>query len=365
MARLIVLLVLIGFHNSSIAQVRNNNIQNRLTLEIGSDPIFSSTAKSDVEWRCVNKALTNKCLVYHNDQWFNFTVSVAGTYFINVSGQNCRDRQGLQLIIIEGNPCETKTYRVLHCIPQIRQDDVFVQLDSLKTKTQYLANIDGFLGDFCDFGIQLSKKPNGLPHSYQTLDTIKSQALRKGRLVNLTWSLQEEQIDNFQSFRVYRANPNGIKSDFIHEQSVSRNSYGAHVLNYSASDSLQKEGPYIYRIMGVQKQTQVPFLLVARVVEYTEPKPKAPPQRSVTLNLILEHKTIFKVLVYDVATQHVLRKQNLEFDKARDTVFEVDLGEFIDQGVKQFMILVTEIDSPEAQEFYFTLDGQDQLIKNY
>ena len=364
MTRLLVLLVVIGFYNSSIAQVRNNNIQNRLTLEVDSDPIFSSTAKSDVEWRCINKALTNKCLVYHNDQWFNFTVPVAGTYFINISGQKCKDKLGLQLIIIEGNPCETKTYRVLRCIPQIRQDDVFVQLDSLKPKIQYLANIDGFLGDFCDFGIQLSEKPNGLPRSYQTLDTIKSQALRKGHLVNLTWSLQEEQIDKYQSFRVYRAKPNAVKSDFIQEQPVSRNSYGAHVLYYSTSDSLQNEGTYIYRIMGIQKQTQVPFLLVVRVVEYTEPKSKAPPQRSVMLNLTLEDKTIFKVLVYDVATQHVLRKQNLEFDKTRDTDFEVDLGEFIDQGVKQFMILVTEIDSAEAQEFYFTLDGQHQLIKN-
>ena len=365
MTRCIVLLVVVGFYNFSIAQVRNNNIQNRLVLEINSDPVFSSTAKSDVEWKCINKALTNKCLVYHNDQWFNFKVPVAGTYFINISGQKCRDMRGLQIIIIEGNPCETKTYRILQCIPKIIQDDVYVQLDSLKPKTQYLVNIDGFLGDFCEFGIQIGEKPNGLPRSQLTLspDSLEAQTDRKGRLVNLTWKVNEEKIDFYQAFKVYRSVPNGIKSDFIQEQPVSRNSYGAYILDYSASDSLHREGTYIYKVLGIQKETQVPFLLVARVVEYAEPKPKTPQQRNVKLNLDFKDQTPFTVLIYDAVLQTMLQKQNVVFEKPRDYPFNIELGDFIDQGLKTFMILVTNSDTREALEFYYRLDGGGQFIK--
>lgn len=349
--------------NISIAQVSNNNIQNRLDLKLNADPTISSTAQSNVEWSCINKALTNKCIVYHNDQWFNFSVPFASTYFINFTGQKCRDMRGLQLIIIEGNPCETKTYRILYCISQIRQDDVFVQLDSLKPKTQYLLNIDGFLGDFCEFGIQISEKPNGLPRIYQPLDTIKVQRTLKGRLVNLAWVVSEDKIDQFHSFKIYRAKPNAIKSDFIQEQTVSRNSYGAYILNYTASDSLQNEGTYIYRILGIQTQTQFPFLLATEVITYSEPPSKDPLQRSVKLNLAFKDKTLFKLLVYDEATHSLLKKQIAEFDLTRDRPYEVDLSEFIDQGSKEFMILVSDADAREALQFYYKVDGHGRLIQ--
>ena len=359
----ILLLVMIG-SKILIAQVPNNNIQNRLTLDLNSRPIFSSTAQSTVEWKCINKALTNKCLVYHNDQWFNFSVPMAGTYFLNFSEQKCRDLQGLQLIVIEGNPCETKTYRILRCIPKISQDDVFLQLDSLKPETQYLANVDGFLGDFCEFGIQLSEKPDGLPRISQIPDTIKAQASRKGRLVNLEWTVDKDRIDQFQSFKVYRANPNAIKSDFMREQPVARNSYGAYILNYTATDSLQKEGTYIYRIVGIQKQTQFPFLLVARLVEYVEPTSKPVAQRKVSLKLNFTNRVPFSVVVYDDIAHSVLRKQVEEFDERKDRPFEINLGEFIDKGIKQFMILVSNDYTGETLEFSYRSDVQGRLIQN-
>ncbi len=362
MTRFLLFLVFVGLSEFSIAQVQNNNIQNRLVLDLNSDPVFSSTAQSTVEWECINKALTNKCLVYHNDQWFNFFVPVAATYFINISGQKCHDLRGLQLIVIEGNPCETKTYRVLQCIPRISQDDVFVQLDSLKPKTQYLMNIDGFLGDFCEFGIQYSNNPNGQPRSYQTLDTIKTQVSLKGRLVNLDWTVNEDRIDQFQSFKVYRAIPNGIKSDFINEQPVARNSYGAHILSYSSSDSLQKEGTYNYRIFGIQKQTQFPFLLATHVVEYQKPKIKVPLQKSIILDLNFKDKTSFKVLIYDETDHMLLRKEIQEFDEKTNRHFAIDLAEFIDKGLRQFMILISDEHAQEALQFYYFFNGE-QLIQ--
>lgn len=365
MTRLLFLLVIVGLSKIAIAQVSNNNIQNRLQLNLNSDPIFSSTAQSTVEWKCINKELTSKCLVYHNDQWFNFSVPIAGTYFINISGQNCRDMLGLQLIIIEGNPCETKTHRILQCIPKIKQDDLYIQLDSVKANTQYLVNIDGFLGDFCEFVIQISERPNGLPHTHlaQAPDSIKVKTIHKGRWVNLDWIVSEEKIDFYHSFKVYRSVPNGIKSDFINELFVSRNSYGAYILDYSASDSLHQEGTYIYNILGIQKETQVPFLLAARVVKYYEPKLKTPDQRSIKLNLDFEDKTPFTVLIYDAVSQTMLQKQNMLFEKPRDNPFKIELGDLIDQGLKKIMILVTNSYTREALEYYYKVNAHGQLIQ--
>ena len=363
MARFLLVLVIAGLSQLSIAQVLNNNIQNRLALKLNSDPVFSSTAQSTVEWECINKALTNKCLVYHNDQWFNFSVPSSGHYFINISGQKCRDLRGIQLIIIEGNPCERQTYRILHCIPQIRQDDVFVQLDSLKPEIQYLVNIDGFLGDYCEFGIQLSEKPIGLPRTFAALDTIKAQTSLKGRLVNLTWTVSENKIDQFQSFAIYRTLPKAIKSDFIKEQTVSRNSYGAYVLSYSATDSLQKGGTYEYRIFGIQKLTQLPFLLATRVVDYAEPKPKVLIQRSIILHLDFKEKTPFKVLIYDDIADALLKKFTTELEENKNHSLEIDLGEFIDNGLKQFMILVSDDNARQGLEFYYAVDEQGGLVK--
>ncbi|MBK5278034.1 MAG: hypothetical protein JJE09_04125 [Bacteroidia bacterium] len=365
MARHVLLFVLVGLTNSLVAQVKNNAIRNRIALDINADPTHSSTAQSDVEWGCINKALTNKCLVYHNDQWFNFSVPIEGTYFINLSNQNCRDLQGLQVILIEGNPCETKSYKIHSCLPKIRQEDVFIQIDSLKPSIQYLVNIDGFLDDQCSFGIQISDKPTGLPlrDSNLTYDTIPVIATLKGKIVNLSWSVTEEKIAMLESFKLYRGIHNAIKQDFIREIGATSNSYGAPVLYYSASDSLVKEGTYIYRIYGIQKQTQMPYLLVNRVVKYHEPKPKQQLQRSIKLNLKLADKTPFQVLVYDEATNTLLKKYKKEFDVTFDQQHEVDLGEFIDRGLRNFMILVADGNSRDALTLYYTFDLKGNLIQ--
>ena len=83
-----------GISFSLTAQVANNSISNRTELKLDDDWLHSNTANSSVEWRCVNKSLTNKCLVYHNDQWFQIKIrhnkskeSRQYNYAINESGE--------------------------------------------------------------------------------------------------------------------------------------------------------------------------------------------------------------------------------------------------------------------------------------
>lgn len=144
-------------------QVTQDNIANRINLSPDGEAISSTTAGSSVQWDCVNKRLTEKCLVYHNDQWYSFTVPQDGRYFINLSNQECLSHRGIQLLLIEGDPCVTESYRLIHCVPKLPLSDVYVALDSLVAGTPYLLNIDGFLGDFCSFDNQVGERAKGTP----------------------------------------------------------------------------------------------------------------------------------------------------------------------------------------------------------
>ena len=77
MTRVCLTFVLVGLISNVVAQVSNNSIDKRLGLVMDANPIASTAAESSVEWNCINKSLTSKCLVYHNDQWFDFVVDMS------------------------------------------------------------------------------------------------------------------------------------------------------------------------------------------------------------------------------------------------------------------------------------------------
>ena len=186
--------------NIANAQVVNDNISNGSRLILDSASIYSSTDEASVEWQCINKALTNKCLIYHNDQWFTFNVKSDGSYYLNISSQNCRDSRGIQAIVIEGDPCQVATYKIPYCIPRISQQNVFIELDGIRSNTRYLVNIDGIVGDFCDFNIQLSSRPAGLSGFARNLDTLKLSSSNYKNIVTLRWTLPKTYNDNIDAF---------------------------------------------------------------------------------------------------------------------------------------------------------------------
>ncbi|WP_460502567.1 hypothetical protein, partial [Hymenobacter agri] len=147
------------------AQVANDNIENRRVLQL-EETISSNTTGCTVQRSCVDERLTGKCIEYHNDQWFAFTPKTAGRYFVNIGGQKCRDVRGVQLVVLTGQPCQPATYRILSCTSLGTQDDVFVTLDSLRAGQPYLLDVDGYLKDFCQFTLQVSRTATGMPVSY-------------------------------------------------------------------------------------------------------------------------------------------------------------------------------------------------------
>lgn len=342
---------------SVFAQVANNNIEERLQLDLNK-PIRSSTAGANVQWKCINKALTNKCLVYHNDQWFQFIVPKAGNYFINISAQRCRDSKGVQMIIIEGNPCQVSTYKILECINQIRTEDVFVEVPSLKAGVQYLVNVDGFLGDFCEFNIELSDKPKGLPRKDVNLDTLKIESRIEQKVVTMKWTVDEKLAKEIREFKVIR------NSKVVAEIGLSRNAYGRATNEYNFTDTLKDAGVYGYNIYGVRESDDMPLLLSQRKFTVNSPVPPKEKQvlKVLPLRLMFKEHEMFKLRLYNYDGDHLLWKHEGE-SQGEGELFMIDPQPYVAYGLRKFQLLVLDADGNKTDEIYFRVGEDGAIIK--
>ncbi|MBC8082970.1 MAG: hypothetical protein H7Z21_07135 [Hymenobacter sp.] len=170
------------------AQVPNDNIEQRRTLQL-NETISSNTTGCTVQWAAVDEKLTGKCIEYHNDQWFEFTPRTAGCYYVNISGQQCRDTRGVQLVVLTGTPGQPATYSALSCTSLGSQDDVFVTLEGLRAGHPYLLDVDGYLKDFCEFRLAVSDKPHGVPAL--ALPPLTSVVPAADTLFTLRWNLTD------------------------------------------------------------------------------------------------------------------------------------------------------------------------------
>jgi hypothetical protein len=351
----VVILILAGVN--AFAQVSNNNIEDRLQLAFNK-PTHSTTAGASVQWKCINKALTNKCLVYHNDQWFSFNVDKPGNYYINISSQACRDSKGVQMIVIEGNPCQVSTYKILECISQIRTEDVFIELPSLKGNTEYLINVDGFLGDFCEFNIEFSNKPKGLPRIDVNLDTLKIDTRMEQKIVTMKWTIDEGMAKELREFKIVR------NSSVVGELNMGRNAYGVPNLAYEFIDTLKKEGNYKYNIYGVRSSDNIPLLLSQRkfTLESERVRQKSTAAKVLPLRMMFKEHDLFSLRLYNYDGDHLLWKHDGEA-QGEGELFMIDPQPYVEYGLRKFQLLVLDGDGNKVDEIYFRVDGDGVIIK--
>lgn len=246
------------------AQVTNDDIDHRIRLTAEAS-IVSSTTGCTVQWNCVDEQLTGKCIQYHNDQWFEFTPKTAGRYFVNISGQQCRDTRGVQLVVLTGTPCQPATYRVLTCSSLGSQDDVFVTLDSLKAGQSYLLNVDGYLRDYCQFNLAVSRTPRGLP------DAALPPAVdpQTNPVVTLRWTLPDS-LGSVQQFRVWRREAAAFQTTAQVTVAVVRSTYGTARTGYSWTDTLSTPGRYLYQVTAEATDGTPPALVQQQWYGYTK-----------------------------------------------------------------------------------------------
>jgi hypothetical protein len=359
----IISLVLLFGANTTHAQVSNNNIEGRLQLEFNK-PLHSSTAGADVQWKCINKALTNKCLVYHNDQWFSFRTGESGIFFLNIASQKCRDKQGVQLIIIEGNPCEVESYKILQCIPQIRTEDVFVELGNLKTNTEYLINVDGFLGDYCEFDLELSDRPKGLPRQPQNLDALKIESRMENKIVSMDWTIDENMAKELTTFRIVRQ-LNRQRAEVVGEISMGRNAYGLGSNKYQFTDTLESMGNYRYDIYGIRGSDDMPVLLSERKFTVETKKINPPENRIVKVlpvRMNFKEDAKFQLRLYNYDGDELLWKHSGE-SQGEGELFMIDPQPYVQYGLRKFQLLVLDAAGNKIEEIYFRVDGNGNVVR--
>jgi hypothetical protein len=341
------------------AQVSNNNIGSRTELILDAPAIHSSTANSSVEWDCVNKSLTNKCLIYHNDQWFHFTPQTSGKFYLNISSQQCRDLQGIQVVVIEGNPCEIKTYRILKCIPKVFQDDIFIELDSLQTNTLYLVNIDGFQNDFCELDIQLGRKPLGLPLQSNDLDALKLNAEVNKQTVLIQWHVEQKLHDQISHFELYRLKLGKVKSELRSTLYTNNNSLGSYNENYSYTDTLTENGKYQYKVIGVEKETQSRLLLDQ--IDINTIRENAPRKYKVAL-VPLSFRKKGDLEIFVINPDNDARLAAFTYEYIFPESFYVNLTKFVDNGMKKFWIKVKQVKTKETRHYTYQMNDSGELV---
>ena len=254
------------------AQVANDNIENRRGLR-AEETITSSTVGCTVQRGCVDERLTGKCIEYHNDQWFEFRPAVAGTYYVNIGGQRCRDVRGVQLVVLTGTPCQPATYRLLSCTSLGTQDDLFVPLPDLQAGQPYLLDVDGYLKDYCTFTLQVSGRARGLPVAAPPAMPPGPPAL--SRVVKLNWEVPDS-LPTARACRVLRRELHEFRAREVARVELTHNTFGRRRAAYTLPDTLPAPGQYLYQIVSEGEADDAPVLLSQQWRAYSRLRPIMP-----------------------------------------------------------------------------------------
>lgn len=351
MPRLIAATLLLITINAQLysAQVVNDQIENRLELPLNK-PLHSKTAHCTVEWGCVDESLTGKEVEYHNDQWFYFNTQLPKKHFINISSQRCRDQRGVQLVVIDGQPCQPETYEIVSCVSLATQDDIFVELKDLKKDHSYLVNIDGYLNDFCSFDIEVSDKPKGLPID---LDPIAQASFTtSAEAITINWQIPEGNDNAFNKYQIFRKEQKEKTHRLIDELEHERDTYGHFKRNYSYLDTLNRSEVYHYKIVAISPEQD--RLLIGDIIAHYKQRDK----NQLKLILTSTEKTSFEILIYDQKSERLLMSEFVELNdnlKANNyfKVVYYDMTDFKEYGFHSFKVVTINQKTEAKKEELF------------
>ena len=329
------------------AQVINNDIENRIELSTDGKPRTSNTSECTVQWDCVDQSLTGKCIQYHNDQWFFFNSETKAKLYVNITNQNCRDDRGVQVVILQGTPCEPLTYETKACVSLASQDDVFIRLDSLSPDEPYLINIDGYLNDFCEFQIDIAEKPKGIPAQLSD-HAVNFELKQVENKVGISWTNKGEIDKGFYLYEVYRRRSDRHKSTLIATVAHERNAYGVSKSDYFYQDTLKTNGTYHYKVVGISSEENS-YLLGENKVSMAQDKLA---NEWVTVALDFENNTPLRVLLLDRLTQKILLRQDLTF-KTENNELNLLVVPYVKLGVTTFEVVVVDMKTGERKIYFF------------
>ena len=352
MRTLVLLFSGILFLQISFGQVSNNEISNRIKLSLNNDWFSSSTRNASVEWDCINKILTSTCLVYHNDQWFTIVPPETGTYYVNIAKQKCSNQQGVQIVVLEGDPCKVDSYQLKMCISYTDQSDMYVQIDSLIGGKEYLLNIDGYLGDQCEFEIQFSTKKQGIPIQAKNVKYAELRFTPIDSVVSVQWFIPDSLVFMITKVSLYRKHEKEKSSEKVYSEALQRNAYGTTETTYVVSDTLRKKGQYTYSIYGHTVHDDV--ILMAKENFNFKPRGRAGSRitHKASIDFVAQHSGHVNVNVFDNVQERHLFSTTRRASKGRNSLV-LDLSDYVSEGVLFYKIIISDKNS--RQEHYYKI----------
>jgi hypothetical protein len=331
----LIVIYLTPFH-SVYSQVINDDIDNRINLEL-NEPFNSNTVNCSVQWDCVDESLTGRCIKYHNDQWFSFDSPPSGNHYLNISNQRCRDLYGVQIVVLKGTPCDTKSYEIFKCHSTGNRDDIFLDLSGLEPSQTYLVNIDGYLHDFCSFNIELSEVARGLPVEKE-FDTHVKTTYKPDSII-LSWRISKPISMAVDSFEIWRREPLEARHSLSRTIRIDRNTLGSAPLEYNFKDARSRGRQISYKIVGVSsdKKILVDELLVrddSIVVDNSE-------NNLINFKLDFKNGTPLTILIFNNENNALLQNSQLIFEQREHEQMSFYIGHLKDTGIRYYRVEIT------------------------
>jgi hypothetical protein len=282
-----------------------------------------------------------------------------GTYYLNIGNQLCRDENhGLQVLLIEGSPCLTSTYKIKKCIAKIYQDDLFIELDSLKQGIDYLLNIDGFLGDYCEFQIQLATQPQGFPQEMHAIDTESVVGTQREQHVHLKWTVEESLAAAINGIEIWRKEKSDKKYQQIKTMQLNKNTYGSIVNNYEYTDTIRKSGEYSYRIIGVDYDGKYDHTFAQKTI-YFQTKIKS---AEVTVPLNYVAGTPVKIIFFDPILGIVLKDYTFILESKMHQKLTLSLSDYISINSRRIDVVEQNLRTKKRIVYHYSVSPNGEVI---
>jgi hypothetical protein len=214
----------------------------------------------------------------------------------------------------------------------------------------YLLNVDGFLGDYCSFEIQLATKPSGIPEIISAVENNQQAVSTEGQRVHLTWNVSDSLLASMRDFDVYRKELKEKKFTLLANKNIQTNAAGAFVKDYSYHDSLFTYGVYEYMVLA--KSDNASIAVLQHQVTWAADKKAEYINHSVTLPLTFSKSGAIDVLIMDPFNDWVLQQYSTEFTFKNPTL-QLSLNPFYKKGMRQVKIKVKNSKTREVNIFYY------------
>ncbi len=335
----------------SLGQMVNDDIWQAKHLVLNTT-YESNTIHCTVQWNCVDQKLTGKCIEYHNDQWFVFNSLEFSSLYVNLSNQSCRDKLGVQIVILEGEVCMPETYKVLDCVSLANHNDIFLKLKGLKPLQDYLINIDGYLHDYCHFSLEVSETPKGI--SAKPYDLLPLKKKQEANVVHIKWELPDSLKSEIFLFKLFRKRNYESKFKQISKMSLIYNAYGKVEKLYSYTDTLTTPEQFEYKLVAEKENGENLSISDFRLNVDSEDLHSFL-NNHFQIQLDFKNKTPISIFIFDYFTNRLLQSKKISFEQHKHRWFTLDKSEFKSKGHNALIIKVVDNDSGQQDTYEINL----------